>query len=446
MPWKETSSGHYERPFDSLERMYRIIGAAGAAMEREHFAITAVVRLRIGSSIGDSETALRQAWKALRYDFPHIAAYGQCDTYMYDVPSTSTLESWLADTFVVEPATSTTAGLHSETSPTELATMHYFPHTSEILFRSSHWRIDGIGSLHLLNHFLELLAHPRPVQFGDEGRNLCIGLDEAAGVVSEATPEMEEAATNLLLQYVNNLPTIGLPASLDQVPRGSSRCRIHLSQQTTSAVIAKCKQFGFSVTTAVHAAVICATSQYPNPPSANKYTSWSTWDVRKYLPPPYNGATEAVSIFHTGIPIAVTPSDFSGNAAQLRRIYSQKLTAPGAGNIFPFLSRYVEKVTAVLTQPPPPGVVPPTDPALSSLGVIETYLDDKRHGRGDAVVEILDFWLGVDMLSPQLMVYVWTRKGRMELSACFNRGFYERGFVGGFLGVVERVLVDGLGV
>ena len=78
--------------------------------------------------------------------------------------------------------------------------MHYFPRTSEILLYSSHWRIDGIGFLPLLESFLNILAHPQAVEIGNEG------VDEAASFVSKATPRMGQAATDLVMQHVNNLP------------------------------------------------------------------------------------------------------------------------------------------------------------------------------------------------------------------------------------------------
>ena len=50
---------------------------------------------------------------------------------------------------------------------------------------------------------------------------------------------------------------------------------------------------------------------------------------------------------------------------------------------------------AVLTQPPSPTVLSSTEPDLSNLGVVD--------------VEVLAFWLGVEMLTRQSMVYVRTR-------------------------------------
>lgn len=362
----------------------------------------------------------------------------------------------------------------------EMARMHFLPGTGEVVFRSSHWRVDGIGVCWLMGRFVEVLARAlrgeREVRFGDEGKNLCVGLDEAVGSITanadgivttdESESAMEKAATELLARYVDNLPTIGLPARLGEAARGSSRVAMKFSPTMTAAIVARCKELAISVTTAVHAAIVCATNdpRYKNPAAegkmtTRKYTSWSTFDVRRYLPPPYNSAAYAVSTFHTGIPIViVNPSGFLENATQLSAIYSQDLSKTpigdddGAGNIFTFLPRYVEKVTAVLTRPPQPDISPPTDPALSSLGVIDKYLDT-RHGDdngdedgGDDGVEVEDFWLGVDMLTPQVMVYLWTRRGQMELSACFNEGFYEGGFVIDFLELVRGVLVEGLGV
>ncbi len=163
MPWEETSAGHFERPFENLELLHRAVGASAAALNREQWVISAVLRLRLNPSIEDPEQALRHAWKTLRYDFPQIAAYGQGDTYIYEVASVPIIDTWLSETFVTEPATSFTTSVYGKSAPSELAKLFYFPHTSEILFHSSHWRIDGIGTLHLLDQFLKTLAHPRPI-------------------------------------------------------------------------------------------------------------------------------------------------------------------------------------------------------------------------------------------------------------------------------------------
>ena len=46
---------------------------------------------------------------------------------------------------------------------------------------------------------------------------------------------------------------------------------------------------------------------------------------------------------------------------------------------------------------------PPSDPVLSSLGVVDRYIHSKY---GDKV-EVNDFWLAVEMLTRQGEVHVW---------------------------------------
>ncbi|KAM0797675.1 hypothetical protein BDR22DRAFT_892104 [Usnea florida] len=281
MPWKETAPGRYERPFDTMEQMYRSVSAAFAPINRDNAAITAVLQLRFGPTIAHPESALRHAWKSLRYALPQIAAYAQGSTYIYDTLSPSDpsdLESWLDETFIVEPDTSSPALLYRESIPTMYAQMHFFPQTSEIAFRAPHWRIDGIGTLHLLNTFLSFLAHPDPiVVFGTEGKNLFAPLDDAVSIPSTPTPEAKQEAKAIVTNYANNIPSIGLPpTSSTTLPTASARCILTLSRDRTAAIVKACKAHHVTVTTAVHAAVVAAVSQHKPGPSnpASHYSAW----------------------------------------------------------------------------------------------------------------------------------------------------------------------------
>ena len=439
MPWIETTPGHFERPFDSLERFYRIIAAGGAGLNREHYAISAVVKFHLDQSISDAESALQHAWKTMRYECPQVAAFAQENTYVYEVPDPTTLTSWLAHTFVVEPSTVTAAELYNTFKPTALATLHYLPHTSEILFHSSHWRIDGIGSLRLLDRFFGALAKPHPVHFGDEGKNLSLSLDEAASVPERTTPEMEQAATEKIMEFVNNVPSLSLPFDSSKSPGGTRRHEIELDPHLTSAIISGCKANDLSVTVATHAAIVCATQSDADAETlGNKYTTWLPFNLRKYCKPPYNGAKYPVTNFHTGIPMSITPSDFIENASQLRNIYSQDLSEEPC-NVLSFLAHYHEKVCALFTQPSPPGTRPPSEPSLSSMGLIDQYLANSYGNK----IEIKNFWLGVEWLLPQIFIHVWTRSGRMKIGACYNENFYTVEFVQNFLEKVVNMLIKG---
>lgn len=447
MPWKETSEGHFERPFDSIEDFHRAIKAGGAPVNREHYSIRVTVTFRLDApSISDTASALRRAWKTMRYNFPQLAAFDREGTYVYEVPDAATVDAWLSNSFIIEPqGAKTPEELYAKLTPIDIAMMYYFPQTSQLMLHVSHWRIDGIGTMHLFNHFFDAVAHPCAVHFGDEGRNLSVGLDEANTVPTHVSPQIDQVATDTLMLYLKNIPSIGLPTKDADIPSGAGRCETELNQALTYDIVSRCKTRGFSVTVAVHAAIICATKQYAGREATagkHKYASWTAFDLRKYSPPPYNGANNVVSNFHTGIPTVVTPSTFLDNAYQLKKQYAESFTVAGPNSLFNFLNCYVRKVCALFTEPAPPHTIPPTEPALNSLGIIDQFLDAKH---GDCI-EVLDFWIGVEMITRQFMCYVWTWREKMRLSICYNQAFYDRAFVHEFLSTVKDTLVEGLGI
>ena len=78
------------------------------------------------------------------------------------------------------------------------------------------------------------IAHPRPTQFGDEAQNLFIGLDGAVKVPLEVTPTMEQSATDLVLQLVNNVSSIGLPTSTN--PNSWWQCALRDNVQSATDI------------------------------------------------------------------------------------------------------------------------------------------------------------------------------------------------------------------
>ena len=162
------------------------------------------------------------------------------------------------------------------------AKTHYFPHTSEIAFRSSHWRIDGIGTSQLFNPYLSLLAHPRTIIFGDEG----IKTSPSPSTKPPPSPQPPAEKPNrkpqlyLVTNYANNLPSIGLTTSIVNIPAASARCILTFSRERTAAIIAACKARDFTVTTAVHAAIVSAISFSTLTPRSSGESLYFVVDVR----------------------------------------------------------------------------------------------------------------------------------------------------------------------
>ena len=447
MPWNQTSKGRFERPFDSIEDSHRAIKAMGTPLNREHFSIRATTKFHFdNASTEDAISALRHAWKIVRHDHPQLAALDCKGTYVYEVPNEASLELWLANTFLVEPeGARSPEEIYPKLQPIDLARLYYFPQTSQLMLHISHWRIDGIGTMYLFNHLFNALANPREVHFGDEGKNLLIGVDEANNVPTKVSPQMDQTATDLLMRFVQDSPSIGLPTKSAEIPLGSGRCEIQFDKKLTSSLISGCKSSGITITVAVHAAVISATNKFSNQEDTNgkrKYSNLTPVDLRRHSPSPYNGRTNAVSNFHTGIPVIVTPSTFLDHTAQLQKQYTNGVIVSGPNSLFNFLDCYVRKACDAFMRPPPPEAIPPSEPALSSLGIIDHFLD-KKHGNN---IEVLDFWIGVEMISRQIECYVWTWKGTLRLSGCYNEAYYDRGFVEKFLYMVKDILIEGLGI
>ena len=61
--------------------------------------------------------------------------------------------------------------------------------------------------MHVLNHLFEALSKPRTIEFGNEGKNLSPGLDEATNMPIEITSEDDNAVTDLLMKFADNLPS-----------------------------------------------------------------------------------------------------------------------------------------------------------------------------------------------------------------------------------------------
>lgn len=249
--------------------------------------------------------------------------------------------------------------------------------------------------------------------------------------------EIDKGATDLLMQFVNNVPSIGLPTrDSTQMPGGTYRSDVVLDPGTTSAIVSASKKRGLTVTTALHAALIVALQQLTPVPLSNstKYTTCGAFNVRPFLKAPFNDSTLHPDTVHAALlPLTLHTSTYANLAAQLTQFYKQRLP-PSAdshiheGIMVPFTNRLAD----MLGQPPPVDLPAPSDPILSSVGIVDAYL---KREYGD--IEVKDFWVGVEMVTPQITCHLWTWQGKMTLGACYNETFYDQGFVQDFL---QRVI------
>ncbi|CAD6584903.1 MAG: hypothetical protein ASARMPREDX12_001784 [Alectoria sarmentosa] len=446
MSWKETFPGQFERPLDSIELFFKSIGETGATYNREHGAVRAYAKFSHHHlSANAAEAALKHAWKALRYLQPQIAASRQGSSIHHHVSQNAALESWMAETFLVESVL-TIDELLASPRRSSLPTLYYLSKTSEVLFCSSNWRIDAIGATSLINLLFKSLAEPLPLSFGDEWKNLSPGRDEAATFPRDISQDDDDTATSLLIEYTTNLPSLGLPIQLvNEISGAASRIESRLSPATTTSIVDACRKNSITVTIAVHAAMVVALQELSSDTSsAEKYTSWGTFNYRPFVSPSYTSpAAHPVTVMLCRLPVSFTTSNFRENALELKSFYTQLQNPFTSASLHAMLKPYTRKCTAMTNQPLPRGMPQPTEPLVESVGILDQCLDGKY---GEGAVEITDFWLGEVVLTRQPSFYIWTWRGKLTFSMCYNDQFYTKRFMTSFTERVVRVLLEEMGI
>ena len=442
--WKEVSPGRFEQPLDSIERFLLALTHGKLALNREHWSVSIFARFEMEASLQDTEFALKHAWKTMRYDHPQLACVLCEETKIYEVPDSTTSDRWVDETFIIAPASATKQELLTSFRPSAAATLHFLPSTSEIIIHSSHWRIDFVGAMNLMQNFFRAIAEPRQVEFGDEGKNLSQSRDKAAnyGTLDDLgslalVKEIEDRAADLLTQLSSNAPSIGLPVKKsNQAPAGTHRSEIVLEPGPTSTIVSASKRRGLTVTTALHAALIVTLQQItPVSLSSNsKYISWGIFNVRPLLKVPFNDPTTyPVAAQIIGLPLALYTSTYASLALQLKQYYKQPLPPSADSHIRDdVLVSFTNQMADIVGQSPPLDVPASSEPVLSSMGVVDGYL---KSNYGE--IEIKDFGVSVETVTPQITCHLWTWQGKMTLSACYNETFYDKPFVTDFL---ERVI------
>ncbi|KAL5346568.1 hypothetical protein ACLOAV_008275 [Pseudogymnoascus australis] len=415
MPWQETAPGRYEREFGSIEQFYRQIAASGAIIQKQQFLISCSIRLKESPSVA----GLQRAWKALRFLYPQIAteADESGSRLIYTVPSQESIQTWMRETFIVDAKCNSAGNLYTCVKPTAFFKIYYMPLSREILFRTPHWRIDGTGLQILQNVFLQVLADGPPsiIFDGSEVIRLAPSLNEAASVPREPTPQVSRASDAELDVFQSGPPSAPIATLLNISPASPQRYRTTFSTEMTERIVSSCKMRGITVTMAAHSALVIAMQPY----TQNDFDS-GTQGTEGGSTLASQRLTYASISPHRGMvpnqPIDLNKhQDFNAITAEMGAIHARTLRNDESQNAIEFLSSYVKKALGLLSAAPEDPLKAPAYQTLSSLGVVDNYLQRKHCGKV-ATVEIEDWWLGVEIINRVLGTTLWTWNGRLNLS------------------------------
>jgi hypothetical protein len=463
--WTEIAPGIWRKELEGAEKVYRDMSLAFQASGKEQWRLYCQCKVRFGESFVafDAAKALEASWKRLRFEFPGLSLVPDGSSKLYKTPrSVRDVNDWVSKTFIIEYDQDSESIIQAAAGPHDLPRLHYFPKSSKLLFLSSHWRIDGLGTCMLLDRFFEIVAMYQPscvdssIEWGNEWKNLSPSLEDACGSLEPAkcTPDKDRYVREAIETHHRvAVQGIGLPykGSAETGPMNSCRQALVLSQALTGALVAACKAHGISVTAALHAALSETAFTLALPEDAAKdYSTVLSANLRNHLPQPYNGRAHACATYVTGLtPVVQRDSTFMERASELTLYYKtwysdmlvktlrlkylyhgQKLFAKGP--------TATDKATTTRL---PSGIT------LSSLGVIDKYLRGKYFGlNGNMAVEIENFHFGVSLVTRQMILYPWTFKGQLSLSINYNEAYHEGERVLEILRSIVTVLGENLGL
>ncbi|KAL9036782.1 MAG: hypothetical protein Q9214_005985 [Letrouitia sp. 1 TL-2023] len=430
-PWTK-QEGSWRRKLGSMESFYLTL--ASPEGEPVHWMIGCCVSIAYRGNDGsvDVENALRQAWKETRHGFPNISAIVDCSTQEMvigsnDDDNSAAIQHWLDRSFKVLGDDISADELFSTFRSQFCITLHYLRDASQLVIQAPHVLIDGRGILYLYHALFTALS--RQSENYSSGTldsappNLTRPYDEWLGVSAVPSEKNFQDAQSIFQRFMQEKP-IRLPGvNFGNKPQKAVHRDLGLSEESTKAIIDACKRKEITVTTAYHAALIMATQNIQSSAGeepGTSYTQFTTIDLRRFFPPPFSPHKHSIGSLQSALPFTIDVSSEKNNnfdtiSHSLHTQYKNPFAF--ADNEFSFLAPYMAMSRQILENNQAP---PSSTPYLSSMGVVDDFLANQY---GDW--EISEFWVSSTIMTADFQMYLWTFRGKMVFSACYNEGFYE---------------------
>lgn len=449
MVWTETSPGTYRKELGGLEKIYRFMSTAFKHTGREHWGLYTICTVDFGPSLQDPATALRNAWKALRFEFPALALIPDGYETVYTLPTVDVVEDWAQQTFILEPNKQPDE-IIVDYPLRDLPALFYLPATSEVLFLTSHWRVDAIGCCLLLDRLFTLVAQQPEIeslQWGLDLDKISPSLEEAAGSAEEISPEIDETARSVTGNFEQKaIRSIGLSYKGDRttLPAQPTNQLMVLTLESSKALIDACKQRQISVSAAIYAALAETVFVLTPVQGATEYATIMAVNMRPFLKVPYNSPTHAARAYVSSItPTVQQTSSFPERTTSLTQYFKTWHT----DEFSRALREIYRRSSRALLNAPRPSGPPPNPPSgitLSSLGVIDQFLTGQY--KGEISVSVKRYRFGVSMLNRQMLLYLWTFRGQVHLSINYNDAYYDASMVREVLDRIHTTLETELGL
>ncbi|KAK1675799.1 hypothetical protein BDP55DRAFT_150517 [Colletotrichum godetiae] len=502
--WTQTSSGTWQRSIDEVEEFYSAMPILYEGSGLMFFAITGHVSLTFDTaginnhSEADKcvDEALKNAWLALRHDHPTIASQvtrdlttGKWTKTYQQLKDEADQQSWINKTLVPVTTEQTSAEWANSQPPApKIPTLFVLSPPSnttnlirrDLILRSPHNIIDGIGTLTLLNnlitHASKALSSPNtptPLSFtGSEAANLSPPYRIAASVPPTLTQSQTKRLATMAAQKSaamnppSGIQLIDMPYRRGKLlPGRHQRVAITLTEEQTARLTAACKSAGATVTHAFHAAIALVVRDIQpsstRGPEAKRvrYVNYILRNERASCQPPFNSAKHPAALYHSVpgqslivdmdlpasdddansshnkdefLPVVQIMKDFYHSVKDDKEHYALASTIWAAGN------------PTVPLSPDPLPVPPPKEHpsvSISSMGRVDGIIAPKT-----GAIEAYDPWVTGEELGNGLGLFLGTFRGELCLSAAFNDAWHTEADVLDFLKRCEAVVFRGFGL
>ncbi|KAK2054948.1 hypothetical protein LY76DRAFT_596490 [Colletotrichum caudatum] len=495
--WRQTTPGVWQRTADEVEKFYSALATLYEGSGLMFFAITGHISLHadvrdVGHGVEAEaifDKALESAWLALRFDHPTIASQVTQDpatgrwtkTYRQCV-DLEEQNFWLEKT-LVHVSTGETGQEWANNQPPapKIPTLFVLSPPShkdgvirrDLVFRSPHDIIDGVGTLILLSNlityvskaFPERGAYKPPALDGSEAANLSPPYRVAAGVPVTLAGDQEKRLADMTAQKAaamnaTDAQVIDMPyrrgASL---PGRHQRVARTLTREQTALLTAACKAAGATVTHVFHAAIALVlrdVQERGSEPKRVRYVNYILRNERASCRAPYDSHRHPAALYHSvsgqslvvdmDLPAAAAAGDQDSDGEFLRVVQVTKDFYHGVRNdgehyaLAPAI--LAAAVPDVPASPRPPPVPPPKahpSVSISSMGRVDDII-----APGTGAIEARDPWVTGEELGNGLGLFLGTFRGELCLSAAYNDAWHTAPDVLDFLKRCEDVVFGGL--
>ncbi|KAH7182428.1 uncharacterized protein B0J16DRAFT_373061 [Fusarium flagelliforme] len=487
--WHQSQPGVWQRPLDELEQFYTSMVILYEGSGRMFFGITGHISLSITAANNaehEVDEALRKAWLALRYNHPTLASQATQDPKVDWAKTYKTIETedeksaWVEKT-LVHITTGQTGNEFANSDPPapKIPTMFVLHLPTEeglirrdLVFRSPHDIIDGIGTLMLLNNFIALAAeayekgdvYELPILDGSEAANLSPSYRIAANIPDKLSQAQMERLDAMAAQKeaVASDPTVEVLAlpyrKGETVPGRHQRVALTLTKEETAQLLAACKNVKATPTHIFHAAAAIVMRDLQDNPAETKkvrYINYILQNERSNCSEPFNSTKHPAAVYHSvsGQSLVVDMDLYPSNhnldrkefLAVLDTIKDFYLTVKQDQEFYLLAPTMFSHLIPTLPPSPRPLPIPPPKAhptvSISSMGRVESIIAPETKS-----FSAQNPWVTGEELGNGLGLFLGTFRGEMELSAASNDAWHTEEDVRGYLERCKSVVFGGLGL